>query len=162
MSVHPATVSMATTPSSPPVARRPPCCKTCGQPVKGHKGPSGSRCLAPESLRGSEGNSSLNASLVLEGGRTIVCLNCEHPLTPSHQCEEVFNLSQEEFLSEKDADKSDSDLSEESRGEYKTESDASDPAQTCLFCNLYNDNECPYCSAETQAKLKKLKAKQEL
>ena len=65
-------------------------------------------------------------------------------------------------MSEKDADKSDSDLSEESRGEYKTESDASDPAQTCLFCNLYNDNECPYCSAETQAKLKKLKAKQEL
>ena len=126
--------------------------------MKGHKGSSGSRCLAPESLRGSEGNSSLNASLVLEGGRTIACLNCEHPLTPSHQCEEVFNLSQEEFPSEEDAKKSSSDISEDYRGEYKTESDA----QSCLFCNLYTESECPYCSAETQAKLKKLKAKQKL
>ena len=128
--------------------------------MKGHKGPLGSRCPAPESLRGSEGNSSLNALLVPEGGRTIVGLHFEHPLTPSHQCEEVFNLSQEEFLSEKDNDKNDSDLSEEYRCEYKTESDASDLAQHCPFCKLYT--ECPYCSAETQAKLKKLKAKQKL
>ena len=128
--------------------------------MKGHKGPLGSRCPAPESLRGSEGNSSLNASLVLEGGRTIACLNCEHPLTPSHQCEEVFNLSQEEFTSEKVADTSSSELSEEYRGDYKTESDASDLAQHCPFCKLYT--ECPYCSAETLAKLKKLKAKRKL
>ena len=110
--------------------------------MKGHKGSSGSRCLAPESLRGSEGNSSLNALLVPEGGRTIVGLHFEHPLTPSHQCEEVFNLSQEEFHSEKDAGKSNSDIFEEYRGEYETESDYSDLAQNCPFCKLYT--ECPY------------------
>ena len=69
-----------------------------------------------------------------------------NPLTlASHQCEEVFNLSQEEYHSEKDDDISSSELSEESRGEYKAESDDFDP-NACP--------ECPYCSVERHAILK--------
>ena len=83
---------------------------------------------------------------MLEGGRTIACLNCEHPLTQKHQCEEIFNLSQEEFPSEEDAKKSSSDISEDYRGEYKTESDASDRNQSCFY-NPESDpcGRCPAC-----------------
>ena len=70
------------------------------------------------------------------------------------RCEEVFNLGQEEFSSERGADKRSSDISEDGRGEYKTESDASDLAEHCPFCKLYTDTECPYCSAERHAKVK--------
>lgn len=170
MSPHPATAPMATFPTSTPVSRRPPCCTSCRQPVKGHKGPLGSRCPAPESMRGSESNLSLNASLGLEEeGRAITCLNCEHPLTPTHQCEEVFNISQEDFHSETDVDKSSSELSFEARGEYKTECSASDlgnqvgenmctcncPLPICcvclhsIDCTCYKDNpDSSICSCE--------------
>ena len=60
----------------------------------GHKGPLGRRCPALESLRDASVDSSLNASPDKGGEREVSCWNCEAPLTPTHQCEEVVDDSE--------------------------------------------------------------------
>ena len=96
MSYACATAPLASSPSPAPVSRKPACCSSCGLPVRGHKGPLGSRCPAQESLRGAEGDTSLNASPGKGGERVGSCWNCEGPLTPTHQCEEVFEYDSDE------------------------------------------------------------------
>ena len=101
-----------------------------------------------ETLRGAVGDSSLNTSPGKGGEREVNCWNCDGPLTPTHQCEEVVNYS--EF---KDCDKgartescyyNPADIDPCGKcpaclGENSS-SDASDIAQRCP--------ECPECSPE--------------
>ena len=89
MSILPATAPMASSPASSSVIRRQACCTSCGLPVKGHKGPLGSRCTALESLRGNVRDFSLIASPGKDEERVMNCWNCEGPLTPTHQCGEI-------------------------------------------------------------------------
>ena len=134
--------AVATTSTSSSVIRRQPCCTPCGLPVKGHKGPLGSRCPALESLRGPEGDSSLNASPGKDGERDVSCWNCEVPrevpLTPTHQCDEVVNCDEINYTHQ-------GKYRDERGVNYNSSSDASDIAQRCP--------ECPECSVERHAAL---------
>ena len=140
MTILPATAPVATTPTSPSVIRRQPCCTSCGLPVKGHKGPLGSRCPALESLRGAEaeGDTSLNTSPGKDGERDVNCWNCEVPLTPTHQCDEVVNCDEFNYTHH-------GKYRDERGVSYNSSSDASDIAQRCP--------ECPECSVERHAAL---------
>ena len=138
MSYACATAPLASSPSPAPVSRKPACCSSCGLPVRGHKGPLGSRCPAQESLRGAEGDTSLNTSPGKDGERDVNCWNCEVPLTPTHQCDEVVNCDEFNY-------KHHGKYRDERGVSYNSSSDASDIAQRCP--------ECPECSVERHAAL---------
>ena len=93
MSTLSAAASVTSTPTSSSV-RGHQACTSCGLPRAGHKGPLGRRCPALESLRDASVDSSLNASPDKGGEREVSCWNCEAPLTPTHQCEEVVDDSE--------------------------------------------------------------------
>ena len=107
--------------------------------MKGHKGPLGSRCPALESLRGAEGDTSLNASPGKGGDRVGSCWNCDGPLTPTHQFEEVTQCDGELNITHIGK------YSDDRGVYYNSSSDASDIAQRCP--------ECPECSVERHAAL---------
>ena len=77
-------------------------CTKCGQPCRGHAGPTGLKCSnaqlttsTPEKIR----NTSLSASLQLTPVKEIrveECSNCEELMTLTHQCEEAENAYDEE------------------------------------------------------------------
>ena len=113
------------------------CCTSCGLPVKGHKGPLGSRCPALETLREAEMDSSLNASPGKVGEERVVnCWNCEGPLTLTHQCEDQF--SEFNYTHE-------GKYCDERGVRYNSDSDMSDVANRCP--------ECPDCTNERHAAL---------
>ena len=87
------------------------------------------------------GNSSLNASPEKGGEREMSYWNCEGPLTPTHQCEEVENLHSEFNYSHEGK------YCDERGVRYNSDSDASDIASRCP--------ECPKCSMERHTALKK-------
>ena len=139
MSTTCATAPVASSPSSATSSRKLACCSSCGLPVKGHKGPLGSRCPALESLRGAEGDTSLKASPGKGGERVGSCWNCEGPLTPTHQCGEVPDWIGELNITHQGKYCDD-------RGVYyNSSSDQSDVAQRCP--------ECPACTNERHAAL---------
>ena len=117
--------SVAAPPGSRQAART---CSKCGQPCRGHVGPTGAKCSntlplssTREKMRSPSPSTSLHFTPVREA-RVEDCSNCGGFMTPTHQCDQSSNQTAPE----------------------ETETDPEPECSWSCPCLMYNHDPCPY------------------